>query len=186
MLCTQLQVTFTRYIVKIKIKIHHFGLTLMQFSVATQLIHSLTSYSPDYSMHGKLNSPRSKYCLTVPFNVGIMMSLNISVFTLTDKRPTVRELQLLLFSGRRIEIIKTLAPRWQHFGTHLGFDSVGRNIDLIRERHPGDPESACKEMFQMWLKGCGVGPATWRTLAQLLEDFEHKILAADVRKHFKF
>jgi len=115
-----------------------------------------------------------------------MMRLNISVFTLTDKRPTLRELQLLQFSGRRIEIIKTLAPRWQHFGDLLSFDSVGRNIDLIRARHPGDPESGCKEMFQMWLKGSGVGPATWRTLAQLLEDFEHKTLAADIRKCFKF
>ena len=114
------------------------------------------------------------------------MRLNISVFTLADKRPTIRELQLLRFSGRRIEIIKTLAPRWQHFGDLLSFDSVGRNIDLIRARHPGDPESGCKEMFQIWLKGCGMGPATWRTLAQLLEDFEHKTLAADVKMYFKF
>ena len=107
-------------------------------------------------------------------------------FTLVDKRPTIGQLQLLCISGRKIEIIKTLAPRWQHFGNLRSFDSVGRNIDLIRARHPGDPESGCKEMFQMWLRGSGVGPATWRTLAQLLEDFEHKTLAADVRKHFKF
>ena len=115
-----------------------------------------------------------------------MMRFNILAFTLVDKRPTIGQLQLLCISGRKIEIIKTLAPRWQHFGNLLSFDSVGRNIDLIRARHPGDPESGCKEMFQMWLRGSGVGPATWRTLAQLLEDFEHKTLAADVRKYFNF
>ena len=115
-----------------------------------------------------------------------MMKLNFSVFTIADKRPTIRELQLLRFSGRKIEIIKTLAPRWQHFGYLLSFDSVGRAIDLIRARHPGDPESGCKEMFQMWLKKGGGGPPTWRTLAQLLEDFDYKILAADVKKYFKF
>ena len=124
--------------------------------------------------------------MTAPFNVAIMMRLNISVFTLADKRPTIRELQLLHFSGRRIEIIKTLAPRWQHFGTLLSFDSNGRNVDVIRARHPGDPETGCKEMFQMWLKGRGVVPATWRTLVELLEDFGHKTLAADIRKCFKF
>jgi len=79
-----------------------------------------------------------------------------------------------------------LAPRWQHFGNLLSFDSNGRNIDLIRERNIGDPESGCKEMFQMWLKRGGGGPPTWRTLAKLLEDDEYKTLAADVKKYFKF
>jgi len=89
-------------------------------------------------------------------------------------------------SGRKIEIIKTLAPKWQHFGDLLNFDSNGRNIDLIRANNPNDQQSGCKQMFQLWLKGNGEGPATWRTLAQLLEKFEYKALAADVRKHFNF
>ena len=103
---------------------------------------------------------------------------------LADKRPTIAQLQLLSLSGRRVEIIKSLAPRWHLFGDHLSFDSDSTTIDLIKEKHQGDPESGCKEMFQKWLKGEGVRPVNWRTLAQLLEDFEYKRLATDIRTYF--
>ena len=102
-----------------------------------------------------------------------------------DKRPTIAQLQLLHISGRRIEIIKTIAPRWHHFGDQLNFDSDGRTLDVIKKGHHDDPKSGCKEMFQWWLRGNGVQPVTWRTLAQLLEDSEYKRLADDIRVCFK-
>ena len=84
-------------------------------------------------------------------------------------------------SGQQIEIIKTLAPKWHLFGDYLNFDSDGRNIDIIRKTCRGDPVDGCKAMFQMWLKGNGTEPATWRNLAQLLDRFGEKKLAAGIR-----
>ena len=90
-----------------------------------------------------------------------------------DKHPTVSQLQLLHIRGRRVEIIREIAPRWHHFGDQLQFDSDSRLLKVIKENHKGDCESACKEMFQWWLKGKGVQPVSWRTLAQLLEDSDY-------------
>ena len=107
-------------------------------------------------------------------------------FSHADKRPTIAQLQLLCISGRRIEIIKAIAPMWHHFGDQLNFDSNSRTIDLIRKRNDRDPETGCKEMFQEWLRGSGVAPVTWRTLAEVLEMSNYKNLAADIRMYFKF
>ena len=101
-----------------------------------------------------------------------------------DKRPRLDQLHKLHISGRRIKIIQTLAPRWHFFGLQLNFDSNGSTVAVIRQRHLHDPESGCLDMFREWLKGNGVGPITWRKLAQLLEDFEEKKLAADIRMCF--
>ena len=93
-------------------------------------------------------------------------------------------MQLLHVSGRKIKIIQALAPKWHFFGYQLNFDPDGSTVDLIRQKHLNEPETACKEMFQEWFKGKGVKPVTWRKLAQLLEDFEYKKLAADIRMCF--
>ena len=103
-----------------------------------------------------------------------------------DGEPTMSQLQLLHNSERKIEIIKTIAPRWHFFGSQLNFDSDNRTINVIKEKNKNDPESACQEMFQWWLRGQGDQPVSWRTLAQLLEDSGYKKLAADIRTHFKF
>lgn len=113
------------------------------------------------------------------------MSFIQYILLCADKRPTISQLQLLHISGRRLEIIKAIAPRWHHFGGQLNFDSDSRLLDVIRKNHKDDCESGCKEMFQWWLRGKGEQPATWRTLAQLLEDSDYKRLADDVRMYFK-
>ena len=98
------------------------------------------------------------------------------------------QLQLLRTStsGRKIEIIKTIAPMWYHFGDQLNFDSNSRLLNVIQKKHQGDPLSGCKEMFHWWLNGCGRGdqPVNWRTLAKLLEDSGYGHLAHDIRRHF--
>ena len=101
-----------------------------------------------------------------------------------DKRPTIAQLQLLQVSGRKIKIIQTLAAEWNFFGYQLNFDSDGSAVDLINRRHPNDPEQCCKKMLQMWLRGNGVKPVTWRKLAELIEDFNYGTLAADIQLCF--
>ena len=84
-------------------------------------------------------------------------------------------------SGQRVEIIKTLAPKWHLFGDYLSFDSDGTSIEILKVQYRGDPEGGCRAMFQMWLQGKGTEPVTWQNLAELLEKFGEKRLAAGIR-----
>ena len=82
--------------------------------------------------------------------------------------------------GTRIKIIDTVAFKWKAIGDQLEFDEFGSNLNTIQVKNNNDPQECCREMFQLWLKGSGVRPCSWRKLIELLEDCDFEVLAGQV------
>ena len=97
--------------------------------------------------------------------------------------PSLSQLSVLWTqSGNRIEIIKTVSPRWKDIGALLDFDETGRTLNQIEaDRGREGVESCCRVVFQHWLEGNGVEPATWATLLQILKGCQFRNLATQVR-----
>ena len=86
--------------------------------------------------------------------------------------------------GQKIEIVKTVASQWRDIGDLLDFDASGETLQRIQaDEGQRGVESCCRSMFQHWLQGNGVRPASWATLLEILEDSRFVSLAADVRRH---
>ena len=86
--------------------------------------------------------------------------------------------------GQKIEIIKMVASQWKDVGDLLDFDASGETLQRIQaDEGQGGVKSCCRSMFQHWLQGNGVRPASWTTLLKILEDSLFVSLAADVRRH---
>ena len=83
-------------------------------------------------------------------------------------------------SGDRVNIIQQVAPQWQDFATSLDFDPNGNTMQLISQKHRGDPEACCREMMQTWLKGKGRQPATFELLMEILKECDLIVLAEQV------
>ena len=83
-----------------------------------------------------------------------------------DTEPTLAELShYITKSGKTVDIILSLAPKWQEFATLLNFDADGRHLRLFQaERHT----DSCRNVLMHWLAGNGKQPSTWRTLISLL------------------
>ena len=84
--------------------------------------------------------------------------------------------------GKKIQIIKGLAPNWRGLGILLDFDEAGTQLDIIEKAHPVDPVACCQAMFQHWVKGNGVRPCSWNTLIELLEDCDQQALAKEIQE----
>ena len=102
-------------------------------------------------------------------------------FWFVDSTPTLGKLTMLKYLGKKIRIIETVAPKWQRLGDQLEFDRSGTKLAVIKATHPTDPEACCRDMFQHWLNGNGVGPCSWRKLIELLEDCDLDELATEVQ-----
>ena len=103
----------------------------------------------------------------------------------TDATPTLKELSLLRTGeGKKIRIIEAVTPKWQKLGDQLDFDESGAMLELIKSKHPNDPEECSRAMFQHWIKGNGVRPCSWRKLIDLLDDCNFGILSEQVKTAF--
>ena len=80
-------------------------------------------------------------------------------------------------SGVKINIIQQVAPHWSTFALNLDFDPTGTTLQNIEQKYRYDPEPCCREMMQMWLRGMGRQPATWKLLVEILRDCNLIVLA---------
>ena len=103
--------------------------------------------------------------------------------TSPDTRPTLLQLTLLVTpSGKKVEIIKHIAPEWKTVGIHMNFDPTGYTIDTIAASNPLKPVACCTDMMKEWLGGRGKQPATWATLVKILRNTDFTVLADDVEQ----
>ena len=100
-----------------------------------------------------------------------------SVSSKLDNEPTLAELSHFnTKKNETVEIILSLAPKWQDFATQLDFDAEGRYLQLfVAERH--GPIESCRNVLMHWLAGNGKQPSTWRTLISLLRSVGENNLA---------
>ena len=100
--------------------------------------------------------------------------------TLTDEVSLDKLSLLRLPNGEQVKIIETVAKDWRGVGSQLKFDQVGNRLDIIEQQKTNNPVACCEAMFQRWLNGNGVKPTTWKTLINILKDFEFIRLAEQV------
>lgn len=100
-------------------------------------------------------------------------------YPFSDDPPTLRELQSLpVPNGDSVQIIKTLAHRWERFCIAFDFDDLGTQLELIRSQHQLQGAVACcTAMFQCWLRGEGRRlPVSWNTLLEVMyEQGENRV-----------
>ena len=97
-----------------------------------------------------------------------------------DQRPTLAELQSITVNGEVVSIIGNVADNWKNLCVAFNFDSEGRQLKIIEQRYPNQPEQCCREMFQTWLKVQGV---TWSSLIAVLHSCDEVILAEHVKAY---
>ena len=93
--------------------------------------------------------------------------------------PTLQELQALQHTTKQINIIESIAAKWEGVALQL---SIGKNrIDIIRCNSPHDVEKACRRMLGWWLD-TERDRATWRRLISALKVNRLFALAHDIEK----
>ena len=100
----------------------------------------------------------------------------------TDATPSLAKLSVLKTGeGKKIHIIKSVAPFWQQLGLVMDFDNTGTQLEIIEKQHPMDPEACCQAVLCHWLKGNGVKPCSWRKLIELIDDCSQEALAKELQ-----
>lgn len=115
------------------------------------------------------------------YDSGITKESRVSVLYQT---PTICQLNVLHIPGKQtFKIVTHIASNWRNVGLLLDFDPTGKTIGIIEaERGKEGVVSCCRAMFQHWLQGHGVKPATWGKLFNILNDSGFPVLASDIEK----
>ena len=59
----------------------------------------------------------------------------------SDAKPSLAKQSLLpAAQGKKIKIMKKVAPFWKKLGDQLNFDESGSRLDLIKVKYPANPE----------------------------------------------
>ena len=101
---------------------------------------------------------------------------------ITDATPSLALLSVLkTHEGKKIQIIKRMAPHWHDLGALMDFDESGTELATIDSKHRGDPKECCRAVFQHWVNGNGVRPCSWRKLIEVIDDCDQETLAKEIQ-----
>ena len=111
--------------------------------------------------------------------MNILFIYFLHIFLYTDTKPTLRELEIMPFGEKNINIIECLASDWKRVGILLDLNPA--RVDNIQSNclPPRQVQKACTETFREWIKEDN---ATWTALLVLLERIEEIRLASDLRE----
>ena len=92
-------------------------------------------------------------------------------------KPSIAQLLILKTAkGNKLEIIKSMTPKWIMLGLQMDFDGAYETIQLIEAEYRSQ-FVCCQEIFKRWLKSPN---ATWENLIEILCDCECEFLAAEI------
>ena len=75
--------------------------------------------------------------------------------------------------------MEKVKARWQELALAL---HIGSEVESIEASTNVDPNSACRKIFTMWLRGGYREQVTWKTLLEALKDCNFSELARTVRE----
>ena len=93
--------------------------------------------------------------------------------------PRLDQLHNIWTPEERLDVIRRAAPWWKKIGVNLKFEYHA--LEDIEATFRSGSESCCERLFQRWLGGAGVQPATWAVLLEALEDSNLYSLAKEIR-----
>ena len=82
--------------------------------------------------------------------------------------------------GSHVNILKEIGIHYKIFGTLLLQDATGTEVDAITHKHRENPSAINMEIFQLWLRGAGLQPVSWKALVDVLNDIELHVLAGKI------
>ena len=96
----------------------------------------------------------------------------------------MKQLRLIKIGSRKVKITETVCKKWKEIGELLDFDDSGNRVTIIGNETNG-LENCLTEVWQRWRNGESrdYQPASWRKLIELLEDIDHRALAAELDNH---
>ena len=98
------------------------------------------------------------------------------MFTFAGKAPTLQELHKY--------VVGKVASQWERLAITLEVDDEGQRIAVIRRDLWGlGSEACCMQALQLWLRGEGRQPVSWKTLIECLDDMEYINLARSIREN---
>ena len=108
-----------------------------------------------------------------------LLELVIIIIIISGRKPQLQELQ----QCGSVKVIDTVAPHWEELAITLGFRHYV--IETVKRDYKSDARGACRRMFLMWIEHKEenlIGPVTWATLIQCLEDAEFSSLAEALKE----
>ena len=96
------------------------------------------------------------------------------VCTGAAKVPKMSEIRFLENEAKKLKIyiLEEVQADWVELADHLQLPPT-----TIRNLRSLTPERACRDVFDIWLGGEGVGPRTWETLISVFRNMRKQTLA---------
>ncbi len=94
-----------------------------------------------------------------------------------DDKPKLSQLYCLTRGCTRVQVIKSIAPKWIDLAMVMGYEhSDIESVNITTQR---DPLNAARIILGQWLDGSEnlCGPVTWSTLIEYLSIIEFQSLA---------
>ena len=84
--------------------------------------------------------------------------------------------------GGKINILEKIGGDYENFGIRLLNDGEGNIMSEIKINCGGEAKAIKREIIRKWISGTGKEPISWETLAGVLGDMGHTVLAQDIRQ----
>ena len=85
-------------------------------------------------------------------------------------------------SGQTLNLAKTIGTKYEAFGILLLEDDTGDRTEAIVRECRERSEDINVRIFRLWLKGEGLQPVSWVTLASVLKDIGLNTLARHINE----
>ena len=105
--------------------------------------------------------------------------MNINFTVGMDETPTLP--QLMMFGVRHVNIIEEIQDKYHKFGIALLEDETGNKMKTIEMKNRGNGGAINVAALRMWMKGEGIKPTNWATLATVLDKCGFATLACEMR-----
>ena len=107
-------------------------------------------------------------------------SKDLKMSSLSSYTPEFHELDLFERHGKKLELIKHIAGKWERVATRLHFPP--ETIEVTTRDYCHQCDAACRSMFTRWLNGEGRKPITWGTLIIALNEADLSSVAQELDK----
>ena len=82
-------------------------------------------------------------------------------------------------------IAQRVGTSYNNFGLLLLKDDYGDQVDSLEMQHHRNPERINQAILQLWLRGEGLQPVSWKTLTSVLSDMHLLTLVKDINETLK-
>ena len=107
-----------------------------------------------------------------------MVTCTLCLISDVNEYPTLPE--LTNFGEKKVNVIEGIGDRYHTFGIKLLDDVKGNKMEIIKhDEHTA--EGITRKVFSRWIRGEGMEPKSWATLATVLDECNLTALSREIR-----